>query len=88
MSVVGSIMYAMVCTRLDLAYAMSVINRFMSKSGKIHWEVVKWTLRYLKKTINHGLRWELDSEDTVLDSGDGIGAGIIFTMSWTSISWR
>ena len=43
-SAVGSLMYAMVCTRLDLAYAVSTISRFMSNPGKQHWEAVKWVL--------------------------------------------
>jgi len=33
-SVVGSLMYAMVCSRPDLAYAVSIVSRFMSNSGK------------------------------------------------------
>jgi hypothetical protein len=33
-SVVGSLMYAMVCTRLDIAHAMGVLRRYMSKLGK------------------------------------------------------
>ncbi|RVW66143.1 Retrovirus-related Pol polyprotein from transposon TNT 1-94 [Vitis vinifera] len=47
-SVVGSLMYAMVCTRPDLAFAVSVVSRFMSNPGKAHWEAVKWIMRYLK----------------------------------------
>jgi len=43
-SVVGSLMYAMVCTRPDLVYAISTVSRFMSNSGKQHWEAVKWVL--------------------------------------------
>jgi len=35
-SAVGSLMYAMVCTRLDLAYAVSEISQFMSNPGKEH----------------------------------------------------
>ena len=35
-SVVGSLMYAMVCTRLDLAHAVGVLSRFMSNPGKEH----------------------------------------------------
>ena len=30
-SVVGSLMYAMVCTRLDIAHAVGVLTRYMSK---------------------------------------------------------
>jgi len=40
-SAVGSLMYAMVCTRTDLAYAVSTVSRFMSNPGKQHYEVVK-----------------------------------------------
>ena len=37
-SAVGSLMYAMVCMRLDIAHAIGVINRFLSNLGKEHWE--------------------------------------------------
>ena len=47
-SAIGSLMYAMVCTRLDIAHAVGVVSRFMIRLGKQHWEVVKWILRYLK----------------------------------------
>ncbi|KAA0038858.1 NBS-LRR type resistance protein [Cucumis melo var. makuwa] len=36
--------------RSDLGYAMSMISRFMSNSGKEHRKVVKWVLRYLKSS--------------------------------------
>ena len=44
-SVVGSLMYAMVCTRPDLAHEISVLSRFISNPGKTYWEAVKWILR-------------------------------------------
>ena len=47
-SAVGSLMYAMVCTRSDIAHVVGVISRFLSDPGKEHWEVVKWILRYLQ----------------------------------------
>lgn len=37
-SVVGSLMYAMVCTRLDIAYAVGMVSRFLSNLGKAHWK--------------------------------------------------
>jgi len=49
-SAVGSLMYAMVCTRLDFAYAVGVVSRFMSNLGEAHWAVVKWIFRYLSGT--------------------------------------
>jgi ATP-binding cassette subfamily B (MDR/TAP) protein 1 len=33
-SAVGSLMYAMICTRPDLAHSVSVVSRFMSNSGR------------------------------------------------------
>ena len=41
-SVVGSLMYAMVCTRPDIAHAFCVVSRFLENLRKKHWEVVKW----------------------------------------------
>ena len=35
-SAVGSLMYAMVCTRHDLAYAVSMVSRHMHNLGKDH----------------------------------------------------
>ena len=49
-SAVGSLMYAMVCTRPDIAHAVEVVSRFLSNLGKEHWEAVKWILRYLRGT--------------------------------------
>ena len=40
-SVVGSIMYAMVCSKSDLAYVIGMISRFMSNSGREHWNAMK-----------------------------------------------
>jgi hypothetical protein len=40
-SVVGSLMYDMVCSRPDLSYAMSLVSRYMANPGKEHWNVVK-----------------------------------------------
>merc|ERR1712080_750413 len=54
-SVVGSLMYAMVCTRPDLAHAVGVVSRYMSNPGKEHWQAVKWILRYLCGTSSVGL---------------------------------
>ena len=51
-SAVGSLMYAMVCTRPDIGYAVGVVSRFMSNPGKEHWNAVKWILWYLKGTSN------------------------------------
>ncbi|GJV58461.1 putative RNA-directed DNA polymerase [Tanacetum coccineum] len=37
-SAVGSLMYAMVCTRPDLAHAVGVVSRFLSNPGAVSWQ--------------------------------------------------
>ena len=49
-SAIGSLIYAMVCTRLDIAHAIGVVNRFLANLGKEHWKVVKWIFKYLRGT--------------------------------------
>ena len=57
-SVVGSLMYAMVCTRPDIAHAVGVLSRFMSNPGKEHWTTVKRVFRYLHGTSDYGLCYQ------------------------------
>jgi hypothetical protein len=57
-SAVGSLMYAMVCTRPDIAHAVGVLSRYMSKLGKEHWTIVKRVFRYLRGTASYGLCYE------------------------------
>ena len=35
-SAVGSLMYSMVCTRLDIAHVVGVVSRFLANPGKEH----------------------------------------------------
>lgn len=61
-SAVGSLMYAMVCTRPDLAHAVSVVSRFMANPGKDHWIAVKRIFRYLRGTSDVGLIYGSDTK--------------------------
>ena len=49
-SAIGSIMYAMLYTRLGVAYALSVTSRFQANPGEPHWVAVKVILKYLRRT--------------------------------------
>ena len=51
----GSLIYAMVATRLDIAHVVGVVSRFMSNLGKKHWEAVKLILRYWSGTMDKKL---------------------------------
>ena len=52
LNIVGCLMYAMVATIPDIAYGVGLASRFMSCPSKVHWQVVKWLLRYLNGTSN------------------------------------
>jgi hypothetical protein len=50
---VGSLMYAMLCIRPDLAYPISVVSQHMANPSLEHWIVMKRIFRYLQGTITH-----------------------------------
>nr|GEW91736.1 retrotransposon protein, putative, Ty1-copia subclass [Tanacetum cinerariifolium] len=47
---VGSIMYAVRCTRLDVVFAQNLTSRFQHNPGEPHWTAVKIILKYLRNT--------------------------------------
>ena len=49
-SLIGSITYAMLCTRPVVCLAMSLARGYNSDPGVDHWTTVKIILRYLKRT--------------------------------------
>jgi hypothetical protein len=57
-NVVGSLMYAMVCIRPNIAHAVGVLSEYMSKLGKEHWTTVKSVFRYLCGTTSYGLCYQ------------------------------
>jgi hypothetical protein len=95
-SAVGSLMYAMLGTRPDLAFAVSVISWFSSNPTNAHWTAVKRIFRYIANTINMGLvfRGELQPLEGYTDS-DWAGdqdtrrstSGYVFNLGSAAISW-
>ncbi|GKD97365.1 hypothetical protein Tco_1381262 [Tanacetum coccineum] len=51
-----------VCTRPDIAYAVSIVSRYLANPGKNHWEAVKWILKYLKGTADVDYAKDPDKE--------------------------
>ena len=94
---VGSLMYAMVATRADIAFAVSTVSQFMSKAGPPHWMAVKRIMRYLKGTLDFKLC--LGGKDIVLrgfcdadwagDANDRRSTtGYVFFVGVGVISWK
>ena len=63
-STISSLMYTMVCIRLDIVHEVGVMSRYMNNLGKEHWKVVPWILRNLRGTTSHALCF--GGSDTVL----------------------
>jgi hypothetical protein len=57
-SVVISLMYAMVCTRSDIAHEVGFLSRYMSKPGKDHWTTIKRVFRFLRGIASYGLCYQ------------------------------
>jgi hypothetical protein len=99
-SAVGSLMYLMVCTRPDIAHAVGLVSRYMANPGKIHWEAVKWILRYLQGTSDVGLLFDAHGENArslvgYVDSDYGgdlderkSTSGYTYTFAGGCVSWR
>ncbi|CAD6220463.1 unnamed protein product [Miscanthus lutarioriparius] len=76
-SVVGSLMYAMVCSRPDLSYAISLVSRYTANPGKEHWKVVQWIFRYLRGTANACLKFDKTDKGltSYMDSNFAVNLG-------------
>uniref|UniRef100_A0A3Q7HPN3 Reverse transcriptase Ty1/copia-type domain-containing protein n=1 Tax=Solanum lycopersicum TaxID=4081 RepID=A0A3Q7HPN3_SOLLC len=95
-SAVGSLMYAMVCTRPNIAHAVGVVSRYMANPGKEHWEAVKWLLRYLRGISSTSLcfgKGKVTLQGFVdADLGGDVDSskstsGYIYTIGGTAVSW-
>ncbi|GJU30668.1 hypothetical protein Tco_1174257 [Tanacetum coccineum] len=56
--VVGSIMYAVRCTRPNVAFAQNITSRYQQNPGEVHWIAVKNILKYLRNTKDMFLVYE------------------------------
>jgi hypothetical protein len=95
-SEIGSLMYAMVCTRPDIAHVVGVVSRYMNNPGKEHWEAIKWILRYLRGTTTHALcfggsdtflQGYVDSDMTSDKDSKRSTIGYVFTIGGITVSW-
>ena len=95
-SAVGSLMYAMMCTRPDICYAVGLVSRYQSNPGYKHWNAVKRILAYLRVTTDYALCYQGGDMRLVgytdADWGGDIDerkstSGYAFLLSRGAISW-
>ena len=91
-------MYAQACKRLDIAYIVGMLGRYLSNPGKDHWIAAKRVMRYLQRTKDHMLTYrKLDQLEIIgyFDS-DFAGCrdsmkstlGYIYLLAGGAISWK
>ena len=64
---IGCLTYVSTATRPDIVAAVEVLFQYMSKPSKDHWMGVKHVLRYLKGTLNYGLKFSVHGEQAELN---------------------
>ncbi|KAK7276201.1 hypothetical protein RIF29_17337 [Crotalaria pallida] len=97
-SAVGSLMYAQVCTRPDIAYIVGVLGRYLSNPGMDHWIAAKRVMRYLQRTKNYMLTYRRSDQLEIIGYSDSDFAGCqdsrrstsgyVYLLSGGAISWK
>ncbi|GJU53920.1 zinc finger, CCHC-type containing protein, partial [Tanacetum coccineum] len=93
---IGCLMYAMTCTRPDIAFVVGKLSRHTSNPGTQHWQAIQRVLKYLKKPMDYRLlytgypsvlegytdaSWISNTEDNSSTSG------WVFLLGGGAISW-
>ncbi|GKC80541.1 zinc finger, CCHC-type containing protein, partial [Tanacetum coccineum] len=94
--VIGCLIYAMTCTRSDIAFVVGKLSRYTSNPGTQHWQTIQRVLKYLKKIMDYRLMytgyplvlegytdasWISNTEDKSSTSG------WVFLLGGGAISW-
>ena len=97
-SIVGSLMYLMVCTRPDLAFAISVASRGLENPTRFYTKLVKRLLQYVCTTKEYSLFYKRDSSIELLGFADADWAGdrkdskstsgFVFEICGAAIAWK
>lgn len=55
---VGSLMFAAIVSRVDIAHSVGVVSRYLNNPTNARWNAVKRILKYLLGTANHGITYK------------------------------
>lgn len=94
----GSLLFAAVCTRPDILYAVQVLSQYTSAPLQDHWTTIKNIFQYLKGTCNFALTyggigtWTATFEayidaDWASNNDRKSIAGYAFLLAGGAISW-
>jgi len=92
---IGSLMYATLGTRPDIAFVVQTVSRFSMKPRSTHWEAVKQIFRYLKGTMDLWLTYGIskmdltgyaDADGSMVEDRHTI-SGYTFMIHGGAVSW-
>ena len=97
-SVVGSLMYTIICTRLDLVFTLSRLSKFNANPTNIHIAAAYHALRYLRQTSTVGIVYRRTENSELYAFSDSDFAadpidrkstsGFVTIHNGGAISWR
>lgn len=94
---VGSLMYAMIGTRFDICYAVSVVSQFLENPKRVHCDLVRHIYRYLRSCPDLKLNYIRNNELKLEGYVDASYAnnfqysstsGYVMTFGGSAISWN
>jgi hypothetical protein len=94
---IGSLMYAMVCTRPDIAFPVGRLSRLNNCYTMEHWNYAKRVLRYLKGTLGYKIKFTktgggleaFADADFAGDKVDRVSCtGFVVTLGGGPIAWE
>ncbi|GKB30909.1 hypothetical protein Tco_0870310 [Tanacetum coccineum] len=96
----GSIIYAIRCTRPDVAFAHNITSRFQQNPDKLHWTAVKNILKYIRNTkdmflvykgdIKRELRVSCYTNVGYMTNADDLKTqtGYVFILTGGAVDWK
>jgi len=85
------------CTRLEIAYAVSKLSRFISNPSDDHWIALLWVIGYISNIKEYALLYEkyppvlerYNDTNWITDSEESKStSGYIFTLRGMVVSWK
>ncbi|KAJ7519039.1 hypothetical protein O6H91_20G020400 [Diphasiastrum complanatum] len=98
-SIIGSLMYAMLYTRLDLTYSTSSLSQFLLNLGTTHWKSLMVIMKYVQATKHLNICYGDNQSANILegytDADWAIDVdtrrstfGLVFLFNQVPISWN
>ena len=83
-SLVGSLMYAQVCTHPDIVFVVGMLGRYLSDPRLSHWKAAKKVMQYLQATKDHMLTYRRTNTLDIVGFSDADYAGCMDDKKSTS----